>query len=106
MSWAMAGVAASALPRISQAYFIFLLPLPGSDPHTRGRTPVPAPRIFDDRDAEAGDAGESGEDQEAGREAAGQLFGDAERRGEVEAADATGHADQAGHHPDLFGETL
>src|SRR5690349_11354818 len=49
---------------------------------------------------------EAGEDQEAGRGAAGELLGKAERRREVEPADAPGEADEAGHHPDLLAEAL
>ncbi len=51
-------------------------------------------------------SGEDGEDGEAGGVAAGQLLGGAEAGGEVEAADAAGHADQAGHDADLAAEAL
>src|SRR3546814_14918179 len=52
------------------------------------------------------DGGEPGEDREAGGEAARPLLRETERGGEVEAADPAGHADEAGHHPDLGRKAL
>src|SRR5689334_2049773 len=47
-----------------------------------------------------------GEDREAESVAAGELLGVTQAGGEIEAAKAAGHADQAGHQADILAEAL
>src|SRR5579883_1849889 len=68
--------------------------------------PCRAPAAADAGDAEERGNREQREDQEARAVAAGELLRGAERGGEIEPADAPGHADEPGHQPDLALETL
>src|SRR4051812_11934838 len=71
-----------------------------------GGAPGGAPAALHAGEADQGEGGERREDQEAGLIGAGVLLGEAERGGEPEAAEAAGHADQAGHDADLAAEAL
>src|SRR5690554_1368111 len=71
-----------------------------------GRAPGRAPAALHRRERDQRDEREPGEDQETRRGAAGVFLRKAERGGEVEAAEAAGEADEAGHHPDFLPEAL
>src|SRR5687767_3062203 len=66
----------------------------------------PAPAWPDREDAGETDERHGGEDREAEGVAAGELLGVAQAGGEIEAANAAGHAHQAGHDADILGEAL
>ena len=83
-------------------------PIPSSDLRRRQVRGAPggAPAAFDGGEAEQGGDGQRSEDQEAGLVAAGDLLAVAQAGGQVEAADAAGHADQASHDADFLLEAL
>src|SRR5687767_2167332 len=70
------------------------------------RAPCHPPALLDEGQAGERREGEAREDQEAPLRAAGVVFGESQRRGEIEAADAARAADQPGHHADLVAKTL
>src|SRR4051812_49089574 len=83
-------------------------PLPASDARRAelGGFPGRAPAALDACQAGERQARQCGEDQESSLVAAGQLLGVAEARGEIEAAEAARHPDEAGHDADLAPEPL
>src|SRR6266404_404291 len=86
---------------------IIFMGLPSSDPNGAGEAgPASPPMLLDPGEAQKRDQRQQREDQEAGLIAAGDALRIAETGGEVEAADAAHHADQAGHHADLAAKAL
>src|SRR5262249_37373848 len=72
----------------------------------RRRTPGRPPARLDAGQGQERQAREAGEHEEAGLVAGGELLGIAEAGGEIETAEAAGHADDAGHDADLAAEAL
>src|SRR3954465_3653200 len=71
-----------------------------------GRAPGRAPAALDARQADERQNRQRSKEQEAGLIVAGQLLRVAEAGGQVEAAEAARHADEASHDADLAPEPL
>src|SRR5689334_23249753 len=70
------------------------------------RTPSGSPATFHPVQTEPGEYAEAGEQPQRHLIAAGTLLDCAHAGRQCEATDATGHADQTGHHTDLPTKTL